>query len=64
MVTVLDAQDKRHSADYDPSVRYITRNVTDLLTEARQAVDDFRAGSADERRRFLAMVLFQQTKGK
>jgi len=53
-------QDRRHTADYDPSVNFVRRDAQSAIAAARSAVAQFLALSIEERRLFLALLLFPQ----
>lgn len=56
--SVLDLQEKRHSADYDPSVSLGTRAARLAIATARRAIARFAEVSRAERQIFLALLLF------
>lgn len=56
--SVIELQEKRHSADYDPSATFNVRRTALMLDEARQAIGRFANASADQRRAFLLLLLF------
>lgn len=53
-------QDKRHSADYDPFANFVKSSVLADIELAKQAIADFKAESAKDRRAFCAYVLFKK----
>jgi hypothetical protein len=56
---VLDLQQQRHSADYDPLIRVNTSNAVAAITLARAALRHFRSSGASEREAFLMLLLFE-----
>ncbi|HJT40329.1 MAG TPA: hypothetical protein VJ762_08370 [Sphingobium sp.] len=55
---VLELQEKRHDADYDPS-QWVTRTDAKLaLTIARSAIERFESASLLQRKYFLTLLLF------
>jgi len=57
--TLLELQEKRHAADYDPSLRIRRSDAQLAISMARNALIRFRAAAASERNAFLALLLFQ-----
>jgi hypothetical protein len=55
----LDLQEKRHSADYDPSIRFSTSDATLVVDLARTSLGQFNAASVDTRDAFLNLLLFR-----
>lgn len=55
---VLELQEKRHSADYDPSSRVKTSDVRLAIATARSAIRRFERASPGRRGAFLALLLF------
>lgn len=55
----LELQERRHSADYDPSIRFSTSDATLVIDLARTSLDQFNAASADARNAFLSLLLFR-----
>jgi len=53
-------QEKRHSADYDPSIRLTKSEVTADIATAREAIARFQAEPKKDRRAFAAHVLFKK----
>ena len=53
-------QEKRHAADYDPSIRLTKSEVVADIGTARKAIIGFRAVSTKDRRAFSAHVLFKK----
>jgi hypothetical protein len=58
-VALLELQEKRHSADYDPSIRVRSSDAVGAINTAKTALMHFRAASADAREGFLTLLLFQ-----
>jgi hypothetical protein len=56
---ILELQRKRHSADYDPSIRVKTSDALLAARAARNALARFNAASAVERESFLSLLLFK-----
>lgn len=54
----VELQEKRHAADYDPSIRVKTSDAQVAITTARSAVRRFTKASATRRRAFLTLLLF------
>jgi hypothetical protein len=55
---LLELQEKRHIADYDPSVRVRTLDAKLAVSSARAALARFRDASDAEREAFLSLLLF------
>lgn len=55
-------QNKRHSADYDPSARYFKSSVEQDIDIAASAIANLLSASARDRRAFAAFVLFKRTR--
>lgn len=55
---VLELQRKRHSADYDPSIRVKSSDALLAVRAARNALQRFNAAGAFERETFLSLLLF------
>lgn len=55
---VLELQRKRHSADYDPSIRVKSSDALLAVRSARNALSRFNAAGAFEREAFLGLLLF------
>ncbi len=51
-------QERRHTADYDPSVTFVRLDAKSAIAAARRAVDQFTAAPAEELQIFLALLLF------
>jgi len=58
-VAVLELQEKRHSADYDPSIRIQSSDAALAINTARTALMHFEAASLAARDAFLSLLLFQ-----
>ena len=56
---VIETQESRHSADYDPSIRIKSSDAILALLNARRAFNCFTNASAAEREAFLYLLLFQ-----
>lgn len=55
--TVLEMQDRRHRADYDPTGRFSRNDAGVAVAAGRSAVRRFRASPAAERAVFLTLLL-------
>lgn len=60
---LLELQDKRHEADYDPSVRVKTADALSAVRTARSAIRRFEKASQNRRKAFLTLLLFQPRRG-
>src|SRR5262249_27390493 len=56
---VIELQEKRHSADYDPLFRVSTSDAILAVATARTALGRFRGGSRGSLRSFLSLVVFK-----
>jgi hypothetical protein len=56
---LIELQEKRHSADYDPATRIKTSDASLAIATARSAIAQFNAATTAQRQAFLALVLFQ-----
>lgn len=57
-VAVIDLQEKRHAADYDPIARVRTADALLAVRVGRSALVRFRRAPAANRQRFLALLAF------
>ena len=55
---VVELQQRRHSADYDPAVRFKASDARVAVSLARSATARFQAASLEEQRTFLALLMF------
>jgi len=55
---LVELQEKRHSADYDPSIRFGPQDARSAIASARRAIARFAEVSSVERRIFLTLLLF------
>jgi hypothetical protein len=55
----LELQEKRHAADYDPSVRMGRSDALLAVNTARSALARFRKANRTRRKMFLSLLLFQ-----
>jgi hypothetical protein len=55
---VVDLQEKRHSADYDPLIRVRTSDAALAVSTARAAIQRFGGAPAVQREAFLSLLLF------
>ena len=53
-------QEKRHSADYDPSARFQKSEVLEAIEATDTALVNFREVAIKDRRAFSAYVLFKK----
>ena len=56
---VLELQEKRHAADYDPSIRVKTSDAIAAIGTARSALNRFLTTDAARREAFLGLLLFR-----
>lgn len=56
---VVELQDRRHVADYDPSASLLRSDARAALNTARSAVDRLSRLTADQRKAFLFLILFE-----
>lgn len=56
---LVDMQDKRHDADYDPLVRFNTAEAHLAIATARSAIARFERASATRQKAFLTLALFK-----
>jgi hypothetical protein len=61
-IAVLESQEKRHIADYDPTARVKQSDAILLIRTARAALQRFQNADADERTLFLTLLLFPPRK--
>lgn len=55
-------QEKRHAADYDPHCKLTKSEVMADIAVVEQAIADFEAEDAKDRRAFCAFILFKNRK--
>jgi ATP phosphoribosyltransferase regulatory subunit HisZ len=55
---VIQLQDARHAADYDPLLRFKTADARLAISTGRSALTRFARASARRRGRFLSLLLF------
>lgn len=55
---VIELQEKRHAADYDPSSRIGTSDAIAAITAARRAIQFFQRASKARRKVFVTLLLF------
>lgn len=55
---VLELQEKRHAADYDPLIRVKSLDAALAISTARAALERFKKASATRRKAFLSLLLF------
>jgi hypothetical protein len=56
---VLDLQQSRHDADYDPSIRYQRSESVRAIRAARDALSSFETAADVEREAFLSLLVFK-----
>jgi hypothetical protein len=56
---VVDLQEKRHAADYDPSLNVTRSEVRATVAASQTAFAHFESAPAEERVAFLSLLLFQ-----
>jgi hypothetical protein len=56
---VLELQEKRHAADYDPMIRVKSSDAILAVRTARAALSRFKKASSTRRKAFLSLLLFQ-----
>ena len=56
----VQAQSRRHSADYDPDAIYDRYEVLGDIDDAELAIKNFRAASTSDRRAFAAWVTLRK----
>lgn len=57
---VLELQERRHAADYDPSIRFKMSDALVAISTARSAVDNFNTAPAENKAAFLTLLLFSR----
>jgi hypothetical protein len=55
---VIEFQEKRHQADYDPAVLFKVSDVRSIVSTAKAAYARFRAITEEERRIFVCLLIF------
>jgi hypothetical protein len=60
---VVELQEKRHAADYDPMVRMRASDASLALATARSAIKRFQKASRARRKSFLTLLLFTPRPG-
>lgn len=55
---LLELQQKRHSADYNPSYKVRSADAAALIKSARSTLNHFNGADAEQRSDFLALLLF------
>jgi len=56
---ILNLQELRNQADYDPSKEFSSSDAEIEVSNARQAIKWFQEGSLEQQQAFLTMVLFK-----
>lgn len=51
-------QDRRHDADYDPSVSFVRKDAVSAIDAARSAIARFKSAERGDKEAFLALLLF------
>jgi hypothetical protein len=54
----VELQERRHSADYDPSVRFRSADAIFALKTSRAALESLRDATMESRKMFLSLLLF------
>lgn len=54
---VVELQEKRHQADYNPQTRFRTSDAKLVIGTARNAIDCFRAANEEHRKAFLTLLI-------
>jgi len=57
--TALELQERRHAADYDPTIRVRTADAKLAIGAAHTALSRFQRASDERRKSFLALLLFR-----
>ena len=55
--TMIELQEKRHRADYDPQPRFRTSDANLAISAARRAILQFQATSEEHRKTFLTLLI-------
>lgn len=55
---LIDLQEQRHAADYEPSILVRTSDAKLAIDKARTAIQRFRHAGIDEQKSFLTLLLF------
>jgi hypothetical protein len=55
---IIELQEERHSADYDPRYVVTSTEAAFAISQARAALHSFRAAPEEQRNAFLALLLF------
>ncbi len=58
-VSAASLQEKRHLADYDPMLRFVTSDAKLAIEAARSAVENFSRADQEQQRAFLTLLLCQ-----
>lgn len=56
--TYLNAHESRISSEYDPFDTYLLSNVLNMITETEKALNGFEVADCDDRKAFLARLMF------
>ncbi len=59
---LVEMQEKRHKADYDPGELFYKDDVTTDIGKAQKIVKEFEESSIGQRRAFASLVLFKDRK--
>jgi len=58
----VEAQEQRHRADYDPTVRFTRSEVLTLILKVDEAIRAFRRVSIKDRRAFAALIVLKNNR--
>jgi hypothetical protein len=61
---LLELREKREAADYDPSLKFRIADAAQLVQAAKSAINRFQDAPNEERRAFLALLVFAPGRGK
>jgi hypothetical protein len=56
---LVELQERRHAADYDPSQKFKISDVSAAISSARSAIETFERAAGDDKRAFLTLLLFR-----
>lgn len=56
---VIELQERRHAADYDPSRKFKLSDVLATISSARSAIEKFGKAASDDKLAFLTLQLFR-----
>jgi hypothetical protein len=61
---LLELKEKREAADYDPSLKFRIADAVQLVQTAQSAIGRFQSAPPEERRAFLALLVFGPGRGR